>query len=154
MRIVDKAVYVGPNIYALFPVIRLDVDLGELEAWPTKRLGPSFIDRLLLILPGLREHGCSYGEPGGFLRRLEEDEGTWLGHVLEHVAIELQNAAGEQVSFGKTRSAGEPGSYHVVYEYEQAEVGLEAGKLAQQIIEHLLPPEANPPASAATFEPE
>jgi len=154
MRIIDKAVYVGPNIYALFPVIRLDVDLGELEAWPTKRLGASFIDRLLVILPGLREHGCSYGEPGGFLRRLEEDEGTWLGHVLEHVAIELQNAAGEQVSFGKTRSAGEPGRYHVVYEYEQADVGLEAGKLAQQIIEHLLPPEANPPASAATFEPE
>src|SRR5262249_50024508 len=85
--------------------------------------------------------GCSYGEPGGFLRRLDEDEGTWLGHVLEHVAIELQNAAGEQVSFGKTRGTGTPGHYHVVYEYEQAEVGLEAGQLAMAILEHCLPPE-------------
>ena len=73
MRIIEKAVYVGPSIYALFPVIRLDVDLGALEAWPTKRLGPDFTNALLAILPGLAEHGCSYGEPGGFLRRLEED---------------------------------------------------------------------------------
>ena len=64
---------------------------------------------LLAALPGLHEHGCSYGEPGGFVRRLTEDEGTWLGHVLEHVAIELQNVAGEQVTFGKTRGAGRDG---------------------------------------------
>ena len=141
MKILDKAVYVGPSIYALFPVIRLDVDLGSLEEWPTKRLGPGFTSALLDVLPGLKEHGCSYGEPGGFLRRLDEDEGTWLGHVLEHVAIELQNAAGEQVSFGKTRSTGVPGQYHVVYEYEQAEVGLEAGRLALDIISSCLPEE-------------
>ena len=55
-------------------------------------------------LPGLQEHGCSYQVPGGLIRRMREDEGTWLGHVLEHVAIELQNIAGEDVSFGKTRS--------------------------------------------------
>lgn len=141
MRILEKAVYVGPSIYALFPVIRLDIDLGPLEAWPTRRLGQPFTEQLLGVLPGLAEHGCSYGEPGGFLRRLEEDEGTWLGHVLEHVAIELQNAAGEQVSFGKTRGAGATGHYHVVYEYEQAEVGLEAGRLALDIISHCLPDE-------------
>jgi len=141
MRILEKAVYVGPSIYALFPVIRLDVDLGELEAWPTKRLGPAFTNALLAILPGLAEHGCSYGEPGGFLRRLDEDEGTWLGHVLEHVAIELQNCAGEEVSFGKTRGNGTPGQYHVVYEYEQADVGLEAGKIALEIISQCLPAE-------------
>src|SRR6185503_15853997 len=94
MKVVSRSVYLGPSLYAKFPVIRLVVDLGDLEAWPTARLGPAFVERLLLALPGLKEHGCSYAEPGGFVRRLTEDEGTWLGHVLEHVAIELQNVAG------------------------------------------------------------
>ena len=93
-----------------FPVIRLELDLGALEAWPTGRLGGGFVDALAAALPGLAEHGCSYKEPGGFFRRMREDEGTWLGHVLEHVAIELQNIAGEEVTFGKTRSAGRPAS--------------------------------------------
>jgi len=106
MRILDRAVYVGPSLYAHFPVIRLEVDLGPLEEWPSAKLGPAFIDRLIEALPGLHEHGCSYGEPGGFIRRLREDEGTWMGHILEHVAIELQNVAGEPVTFGKTRGAG------------------------------------------------
>ncbi|HET7469373.1 MAG TPA: hypothetical protein VFJ81_06840, partial [Gemmatimonadales bacterium] len=60
MRIIDRAVYVGPNLYAHFPVIRLELDLGELEQWPSARLGPSFIDPLIEALPGLHEHGCSY----------------------------------------------------------------------------------------------
>ena len=105
MRILDRSVYVGPSLYAHFPVIRLELDLGELEHWPTGRLGAAFVDGLVAALPGLAEHGCSYREPGGFIRRMREDEGTWLGHVLEHVAIELQNIAGEDVTFGKTRSA-------------------------------------------------
>jgi cyanophycin synthetase len=147
MRIVDRSVYVGPSLYAHFPVIRLDVDLGELEAWPTARLGARFVDALVAALPGLAEHGCSYGEPGGFLRRMHEDEGTWLGHVLEHVAIELQCVAGGKVTFGKTRSSGSAGLYHVVYEYEQSEVGLEAGSLALRLLESLLPPEIRPPAA-------
>ena len=109
MRILDRSVYVGPSLYAHFPVIRLELDLGELENWPTARLGASYIDALTAALPGLAEHGCSYNQPGGFYRRMREDEGTWLGHVLEHVAIELQNLAGEAVTFGKTRSAGQPG---------------------------------------------
>src|SRR5689334_25343617 len=113
MKITATSVYVGPNIYALFPVIRHTLDLGVLEDWPTGRLGAPFIEALLNALPGLREHGCSYGEAGGFVRRLTEDEGTWLGHVLEHTAIELQNVAGEKVTFGKTRSADRPGVYHV-----------------------------------------
>ena len=102
---------------------------GPLEAWPTGRLGAGFIDALAAALPGLAEHGCSYSEPGGFLRRMREDEGTWLGHVLEHVAIELQNMAGEEVTFGKTRSAGAPGVYTVVYEYAQRDEGIAAGEL-------------------------
>jgi cyanophycin synthetase len=139
MRILDRSVYVGPSLYAHFPVIRLELDLGELEAWPTGRLGSDFIDRLAAALPGLAEHGCSYGEPGGFFRRMREDEGTWLGHVLEHVAIELQNIAGEHVTFGKTRSAGSPGVYTVVYEYAQRDEGIAAGELGLRLICSLLP---------------
>jgi cyanophycin synthetase len=146
MRIVERSVYVGPSTYAHFPVIRLELDLGPLEDWPTGRLGAPFIEPLLKTLPGLREHGCSYGEPGGFVRRLTEDEGTWLGHVLEHTAIELQNVAGEKVTFGKTRSADRPGVYHVVYEYEQQDVGLEAGQLALTFLASLLPEALRPPA--------
>jgi cyanophycin synthetase len=114
MRILERSVYVGPSLYARFPVIRLELDLGGLEAWPTGRLGPRFVDALAAALPGLAEHGCSYREPGGFFRRMREGEGTWLGHVLEHVAIELQNIAGEEVTFGKTRGAAAPGVYTVV----------------------------------------
>jgi cyanophycin synthetase len=147
MRILDRAVYVGPSLYAHFPVIRLEVDLGPLEAWPSAKLGPAFIDRLIDALPGLHEHGCSYGEPGGFIRRLREDEGTWMGHILEHVAIELQNVAGEPVTFGKTRGAGEEGRYHVLYQYEQEDVGLEAGRLGITLLHSLLPPELRPEGS-------
>ena len=83
-------------------------------------------------------------EERGFIRRLHEGEGTWLGHVLEHVAIELQNVAGTPVTFGKTRGTGDPGEYFVVYEYEQSEVGLEAGQLGLQLLHSLLPPELRP----------
>lgn len=141
MRILERSVYVGPSLYARFPVIRLELDLGELEAWPTGRLGPAFIDALAAALPGLAEHGCSYREPGGFFRRMREGEGTWLGHVLEHVAIELQNIAGEEVTFGKTRSASTPGVYTVVYEYAQRDEGIAAGELGLRLLWSLLPPE-------------
>ncbi len=159
MRILEQSVYVGPNHYAHFPVIRLALDLGVFEAWPSARLGPAFTDALLAAIPTLAEHGCSYGVPGGFVRRLTEDEGTWMGHVLEHVAIELQNIAGERVSFGKTRSiAGQVGVYDVVYEYEQRDVGTEAGQLALDLLHALavplLPDAERPPeaAAAATFD--
>ena len=141
MRILNRNVYVGPSLYAKFPVIRLELDLGALEQWPTAKLGNGFVDGLLAALPGLAEHGCSYREPGGFVRRMREDEGTWLGHVLEHVAIELQNVAGEDVSFGRTRSISEdrPGVYSVVYEYAQKEEGIAAGELALKLLDSLLP---------------
>ncbi|HQX33123.1 MAG TPA: cyanophycin synthetase [Dokdonella sp.] len=145
MRILDRSVYVGPSTFAHFPVIRLILDLGELESWPTAKLGKGFVDALVEALPGLREHGCSYREPGGFIRRMLEDEGTWLGHVLEHVAIELQNVAGEDVTFGKTRSIDErPGVYSVVYEYAQREEGIAAGELAMRLLCSLLPPAIRP----------
>jgi cyanophycin synthetase len=147
MRILDKAVFVGPSLFAHFPVIRLDVDLGVLEDWPSGKLGPPFTDGLIAALPGLKAHGCSYGKPGGFVRRLTEGEGTWMGHILEHVALELQNVAGETVTFGKTRSQGPRGHYYVVYQYEQADVGLEAGRLGLMLLHSLLPPELRPDPS-------
>jgi cyanophycin synthetase len=150
MRILDRSVFVGPSLYAHFPVIRLELDLGELEQWPTARLGAGFIDGLIAALPGLAEHGCSYREPGGFIRRMREGEGTWLGHVLEHVAIELQNVAGEDVTFGKTRSVDKPGVYSVVYEYAQREEGIAAGELGLRLLNSLLPPELRSRGSVPT----
>lgn len=149
MKIVERNVYVGPSLYAHFPVIKLVLDLGALEAWPTGRLGAGYVDALIAALPTLHEHGCSYREPGGFIRRMRGDandpDGTWLGHVFEHVAIELQNIAGEDVTFGKTRSVdGQPGVYTVVYEYAQRDEGIEAGELALRLLCSLLPAELQP----------
>ena len=142
MKIVSTNVYVGPNIWAHFRVIRHVLDLGELESWPTGRLGDAFIEPLLELLPGLHEHGCSYKEPGGFVRRLRDDEGTWMGHVMEHVAIELQNVAGSPVTFGRTRSIdGGHGHYNMVFEYRDEAVGREASALALKLLLSLLPKE-------------
>lgn len=151
MKIESTNVYVGPNLYARFPVIRHVLDLGELEQWPTGRLGEAFIAPLLECLPGLHEHGCSYREPGGFVRRLRENEGTWLGHVMEHVAIELQNVAGSNVTFGRTRSIdGRPGCYNMVFQYKDASVGREASQLALSLLHSLLPDKLKPEKAPAS----
>ena len=142
MRIVSTNVYVGPNVFAHFRVIRHILELGELENWPTGRLGDAYIEPLLETLPGLHEHGCSYQEPGGFVRRLRDDEGTWLGHVMEHVAIELQNVAGSPVTYGRTRSVdGHPGRYNMVFEYKDESVGRGSSALALKLLLSLLPEE-------------
>jgi hypothetical protein len=145
MRILDRSVYVGPSLYAHFPVIRLELDLGRSRTGRRRGWASPSWTACCRRLPGLAEHGCSYREPGGFLRRLREGEGTWLGHVLEHVAIELQNVAGEDVTFGKTRSTDKPGVYSVVYEYAQREEGIEAGELAMRLLDSLLPAELRTP---------
>ena len=139
MKIISSNVYVGPNVYAHFPVIRHVIDIGVLELWPSVSLGKDFIDGLISALPGLQEHGCSYGEPGGFIRRLNENEGTWMGHIWEHVTIELQILAGSDVTFGKTRSGDGKNQYYLVYEYTQRNVGLEAFKLARHLLISLMP---------------
>ena len=142
MKIVSTNVYVGPNIFAHFRVIRHILDLGELEHWPTGRLGDAFIKPLLECLPGLHEHGCSYREAGGFVRRLTDDEGTWMGHVMEHVALELQNVAGSPVTYGRTRSVdGQPSHYNMVFEYKDEAVGRESSALAMKLLLSLLPDE-------------
>lgn len=139
MKIISSNVYVGPNVYANFPVIRHQIDIGELENWPSVKLGEGFINGLIAALPTLQSHGCSYREEGGFLRRLKEDEGTWIGHIWEHVALELQHLAGSDVTYGKTRSSGKLGCYDVVYQYKQRDVGLEAGELGLRLLKHLMP---------------
>ncbi|MCB9706748.1 MAG: cyanophycin synthetase [Myxococcales bacterium] len=147
MKILERRIYRGPNLYAHFPVIRLKVDLGALEHWPSAKI-PGFVDRLLEALPTLDHHTCSYSTSGGFVRRLREDEGTWLGHVLEHVAIELQVLAGARVSFGKTRGSGAEGEYFVVFEYEEEQVGEAAGELALDLLHSLLPDKLRPEGAA------
>jgi cyanophycin synthetase len=139
MKILTSNVYVGPNLYANFRVIRYQVDIGVLEDWPSVRLGAGFINGLVEALPGLENHGCSYGEPGGFLRRLREDEGTWMAHIWEHAAIEMQNMAGSDVAFGKTRSMGPAGHYNMVFQYKQKDVGIEAARISRQLLLSLLP---------------
>ena len=142
MKILETRVYRGPNLYALWPVIRLRMDLGRAGRC-SHHQAAGFSARLVEMIPSLAEHGCSYGEDGGFIRRMNEDEGTWLGHVLEHVAIELQVPRGHARSPSARRAArGCPkGQYHVVYSYVEEAVGVAAGELALRIIRHLLPPE-------------
>jgi cyanophycin synthetase len=139
MRVLERAVYRGPHLYSARPMIRIQLDLGELENWPTDRL-PDFTRRLLALLPGLANHGCSYQRPGGFVRRLHE--GTWLGHVIEHVALELQTLAGTPVTRGKTRSVKRrPGVYNILFAYRDETAGLAAGAYAIGLVASLLEPE-------------
>ncbi|AJP47470.1 cyanophycin synthetase [Rugosibacter aromaticivorans] len=100
----------GPNLWTYRPVMEAWVDIGALEDSPSNTI-PGFNDRLTTLLPSLIEHRCSYGEHGGFLKRLEE--GTWPAHILEHVTLELQNLAGMPGGFGKARSTSQRGVYKV-----------------------------------------
>lgn len=101
----------GPNIWTYVPALEVWIDIGELEDSPSNTI-PGFVDRLIDWLPALHEHTCSYEERGGFVRRLRE--GTWPGHILEHVTLELQNQAGMKGNFGKARETSERGVYKVV----------------------------------------
>jgi cyanophycin synthetase len=136
VKLEETRVYRGPSPYGYRPVIRLTLDLEELEAYPSDKI-PGFVERLLADLPSLDEHGCSYGERGGFVRRLRD--GTWFGHIAEHVAIELQCLAGTPVTYGKTRSAGRDGLYHVIVSYEDEQVGKRAADLALRYLRGILP---------------
>jgi cyanophycin synthetase len=136
MKVVETRVYRGPNLYGYRPVIRMTVDLEELEEYPSNKI-EGFVDRLVAHIPSLEEHTCSYGEKGGFVRRLRE--GTWMGHIMEHCALELQCLAGTPVTYGKCRGAGKPGLYYVIYSYDEERVGLSAGELAMRLLRSLLP---------------
>jgi cyanophycin synthetase len=144
LRILETRVLKGPNYWARVPVVRMQVDLGVLEEFPTNKI-PRFTDSLLAILPTLEDHACSLGRRGGLVSRLRE--GTWVGHVAEHIALELQNLAGTPVWLGKTRSTGEYARYNVIYAYREEQVGLEAGRIAVALVNFLVAPED--PATAA-----
>ena len=124
----------GANYYSRYPVIYMQVALGELEEKPSDTI-PGFRVRIEKILPTLIGHECSLGYHGGFFERL--DRGTWAGHIAEHVAIELQCLANMEVGFGKTYSTDDYGIYNVVFRYRDEEVGIEAGKYAVQIVNNL-----------------
>src|SRR4051812_7835232 len=111
------------------------VDLGVLEEFPSNKI-PGFTDALVNLLPSLEDHACSLGRRGGFITRLRE--GTWAGHIAEHIALELQNLAGTDVRHGKTRSTGETGRYNVIFEFREEAVGVEAGKIAVALVNHLV----------------
>jgi cyanophycin synthetase len=135
IRILDTRVYRGPNIWARVPVILLKIDIGELEDRPSNTI-PGFNDELVSLMPSLYEHYCSLGRPGGFIDRLQE--GTWMGHVLEHVALELQSLAGSDGSRGLTRSTDERGVYNVVYQYQQPDLGMAAGEAGVRLLNWLV----------------
>ena len=113
----------GPNMWTYRPVLEVWLDLGALEDFPTNLL-PGFTARLTARLPALIEHHCGVGERGGFLQRLEE--GTWCGHVLEHVVIELLNLAGMPTGFGQTRSTSQRGVYRMVFRARDEQVARSA----------------------------
>ncbi len=138
LRILETRVLRGPNYWAREPVIRMLVDLGVLEDYPSNKL-PNFTDALVALMPTLEDHACSLGRRGGFITRLRD--GTWAGHIAEHVALEFQNLAGTDVRHGKTRSAGKPGQYNCIYEYREEQVGLEAGRMAVRLVNHLVAPD-------------
>ncbi|MGB0652230.1 MAG: cyanophycin synthetase [Thermoplasmatota archaeon] len=135
MRILSHRALRGPNFYARFPVTYMLLDIGELEEKPSDLI-PGLPDRIKAFLPTMEEHRCSPGVRGGFFQRL--DRGTWMGHIVEHIAIELQCLAGMEVGFGKTRETTEYGIYSVVYKHKDEECGIYAGEQAVKILQRLI----------------
>ncbi|HQY28082.1 MAG TPA: cyanophycin synthetase, partial [Burkholderiaceae bacterium] len=121
----------GPGRWTYRPVLEAIVDIGALEDFPSNLI-PGFPERLASWLPSLEEHHCSYGERGGFLRRL--NEGTWPAHILEHVALELQGLAGMLGGFGRARETSRRGVYRVVIRAFQEEVALAALHAARDLV--------------------
>ncbi len=134
MKILEHRALRGPNYYSRYPAIFMRLDIGELEERPSDSV-PGIVERITELLPTLHEHRCSVGRPGGFLERLER--GTWAGHVVEHVSIELQNLIGFSVGYGKTVDSYEAGIYNVVYRYRDEACGLAAGVEAVDFVERL-----------------
>jgi cyanophycin synthetase len=138
LAILETRVYRGPNLWSYEPAVHLVVDLGSLEDHPSNTI-PGFVDGLVDALPGIVNHSCSRGHRGGFLERLKE--GTWLGHVAEHAALQLQQEVGHDTRRGKTRGTGVRGQYDVVYGYADEQVGVTAGVLAVRLVNHLVRPD-------------
>jgi cyanophycin synthetase len=121
----------GPNFWRLAPVIACDLTLGSLEDVPSTDI-PGFNERLMSMLPTLRDHPCSRGTEGGFVERLTE--GTHLPHIMEHVVLELQTLAGTDVAFGRVVASGDPGVRWLIVAYEEEEVGLQAMRETVRVV--------------------
>lgn len=133
MKILETRVLKGPNVWSVRrqKLIVLKLDIGEYEDIPTNKI-PGFYEKLTQLIPTLHSHRCSEKFEGGFLKRVKE--GTWLGHVIEHVALELQTLAGSFCGFGRTRSAEKAGIYYVVFAYDNEYAGKYAGKAAVELV--------------------
>ncbi|MBC8051540.1 MAG: cyanophycin synthetase [Sphingobacteriaceae bacterium] len=137
MKILNIQALRGPNIWSIRrrKLIQMRLDLEDLEYKPTNEI-PGFRERLEKLLPSLYTHHCSPGYDGGFFERV--DEGTWMGHVVEHIALEIQTLAGMDTGFGRTRSTKIKGIYNVVFAFVEESVGIYAAKKAVEIAEALI----------------
>lgn len=137
MRIEEIKVLRGPNYWSIRrnKLIQMKLNLEELEKRPTNTI-EGFRQRLEALFPSMYSHRCSVGEPGGFFQRV--DEGTWMGHVIEHIALELQTLAGMNTGFGRTRGSGEEGKYFVVFSYIEEDAGIYAAKASVRIAQALV----------------
>jgi cyanophycin synthetase len=136
MKIVEIKILRGPNYWSVrrTKLIQMKLDLEEMEQRPTNTID-GFRQRLEKMFPTMYAHRCSEGVPGGFFMRV--DEGTWMGHVIEHIALELQTLAGMDTGFGRTRGTGDPGEYYVCISYMEEDAGVYAAKAAVKIAEAL-----------------
>ncbi|MEO8647712.1 MAG: cyanophycin synthetase, partial [Acidobacteriota bacterium] len=136
MKILEIRTLRGPNYWSGYwkKLIILRLDIEEYEDKPTDSID-GFYQRMVDLMPSLISHGCSYQEEGGFLRRVKE--GTWAGHVIEHLALEMQTLAGMDTGYGRTRETSERGVYNVVFSYMEEEVGRFAGRAAIRLFEDL-----------------
>lgn len=143
MRIREINAMRGPNYWSIrrHKLIVMVLDLQEMEDFPSNKVD-GFYERLKTMFPSMYAHRCSVGTPGGFFQRVEE--GTWMGHIVEHIALEIQTLAGMDCGFGRTRSYGERGVYHVVFDYMEEQVGRYAAKAAVEICEALIKGESYP----------
>lgn len=127
----------GPNIWSVQrkKLIQMRLDLEDMEEKPTNKIS-GFRERIEAIFPTMIEHRCSEGVRGGFFSRI--DRGTWMGHVIEHIALEIQTLAGMETGFGRTRETKTPGVYNVVFSYVEESVGMYAAEASVRIAEALI----------------
>lgn len=137
MKILGIQVLRGPNIWSINrkKLIQMRLDLEDMEQRPTNSID-GFGDRLEKLLPSLFSHRCSKGEPGGLFARVQE--GTWMGHVIEHIALEIQTLAGMDTGFGRTRETKTEGIYNVVFSYLEEKSGIYAAEASVKIAEALI----------------
>lgn len=137
MKILKIQALRGPNIWSIQrkKLIQMRLDLEEMEQFPTNKID-GFRERIEAMFPTMIEHRCSEGCRGGFFMRI--DKGTWMGHVIEHIALEIQTLAGMETGFGRTRETKTPGTYNVVFSYTEENVGLFAAESSVRIAESLI----------------